>query len=251
MSDVSSNVTDKKATVQLSRIERLATSKKPELSSLGGGTARVAASASRPAAVYISEQLYYNTSNTDCDLSTSGSGGLDTGSVAAKKTYYIYAIPGTGSAFELVGSLTGPDTGPTGFSDWSYIGAVVTNGFAQLLQSRSSNGDTCLETYSEELTHSGDTNVTTKVFDTLPVTATVAYVEMKLSATQAMYSLVSSYSFGNQTLRADLVAAGTVYVKGYAPIIDSQTLYLTLSDATGSAMGVRIMGWKEDPMGWK
>jgi hypothetical protein len=53
-------------------------------------------------------------------------GGLDTGSEAVSTWYYLYLVPdsGTPSSLAVRGSVNGPETGPTGYTSYFYIGAV-------------------------------------------------------------------------------------------------------------------------------
>jgi hypothetical protein len=72
----------------------------------------------------INGVMYTTAGNIFCNITTSGRGGLDTGSVAAG-LYALYAIPPTsGTSFDLICSLADPTTaGPTGFANWSYLGS--------------------------------------------------------------------------------------------------------------------------------
>lgn len=66
----------------------------------------------------------YNTSTLSCDLSTSGAGGLDTGSLNLRSVYYIYAIL-DGSTVKLIASLN--DAAPSGFTVFKRIGGLSTD----------------------------------------------------------------------------------------------------------------------------
>lgn len=59
----------------------------------------------------LSAQLTFDSTNP------TGLNGLDTGIIAANTLYYVYACVNTSGVVGLVVSLTGPTTGPTGFSD--------------------------------------------------------------------------------------------------------------------------------------
>lgn len=53
-------------------------------------------------------------------------GGLDVGAEAASTWYYLYLVPSVADPAVLAvrGSVTDPRTGPTGYANWVYVGAV-------------------------------------------------------------------------------------------------------------------------------
>ena len=72
--------------------------------------------------------------NLTCDLSTSGAGGLDTGSIANSTWYYLYLIASSRAeiyALLASASATAP-TMPAGYHLKRLIGAIRTNGSAKL-----------------------------------------------------------------------------------------------------------------------
>jgi hypothetical protein len=79
----------------------------------------------------IGGQGYPLTSNIVCTTSTSGFGGIDTGSVAASTFYYVYAVVSSG-VVGLVASTSA--TAPTGFSGYRKVGAFYTNGSSQVFK---------------------------------------------------------------------------------------------------------------------
>jgi hypothetical protein len=83
--------------------------------------------ASMPAGSYVTigGQQYTNTSAMSLNMGTNGAGGLDTGSIAANTTYYIYAIV-VGGSMALIASASA--SAPTGFSPSKIVGALQTNG---------------------------------------------------------------------------------------------------------------------------
>ena len=67
---------------------------------------------------------YTHTGTLTFNITTSGLGGRDTGS-ESNDIWYLYLVPGAVSGdLAVVGSITAPSTGPTGYSIWRYIGAV-------------------------------------------------------------------------------------------------------------------------------
>ena len=90
------------------------------------------AAATSPKVAIIDGKLYARTTQLNVDVGASGRNGLDTGAAALNTVYYLYAIPPTsGRTFDAVFSVTSPSGGgPTGFSSWSYLGAVLRGGTA-------------------------------------------------------------------------------------------------------------------------
>ncbi len=72
-----------------------------------------------------------NLANLSCDISSSGAGGLDTGSVAANSDYYLYAVNNSGT-MALVASLS--PSSPSGFSQYKKIGFIATNNSSQVMK---------------------------------------------------------------------------------------------------------------------
>lgn len=67
------------------------------------------------------------------DLTVSGLGGLDTGSEASNTWYYVYTVPGAvAGTLDVVGSVTDPSTGPTGYPVWSYLGFFRNDGSSNI-----------------------------------------------------------------------------------------------------------------------
>lgn len=84
----------------------------------------------QPARARCGGQSYRWTSTLTCNLSTTGFGALDTGTLAANTLYYVYLCVSS-NAVGLVSSLSAPATGPTGFTQFRYIGKFKTqNGSA-------------------------------------------------------------------------------------------------------------------------
>jgi hypothetical protein len=82
--------------------------------------------AQMPAGSYVTVggQQYTNSAALNLNLASSGAGGLDTGAVAARTTYYIYGVV-AGGALALTASTS--SSAPTGFTASKLIGAFTTN----------------------------------------------------------------------------------------------------------------------------
>lgn len=72
-----------------------------------------------------------------CNLAATGLGGLDVGSISATSWYYFYAIS-NGVSLNIIASTTRPDSGgptlPTGYTFTAYLGALRTDGSANLVK---------------------------------------------------------------------------------------------------------------------
>ena len=72
----------------------------------------------------IGVRQFLDTGNLDCNLATSGAGGLDTGSEAASTLYSLYAVNNSGNP-AIVASVS--SIAPTGFSSYTKIGTLYNN----------------------------------------------------------------------------------------------------------------------------
>lgn len=82
------------------------------------------------------DKIYTATLPLTMNITTSGVGGLDTGSEASDTWYYLYLVPdgNGGDICDVVASVTYPDGGgPTGFSAWKYIGYIRNNDSSNII----------------------------------------------------------------------------------------------------------------------
>lgn len=237
--------------------ERIAASRKPGYRYGSSTTVIVPATATAPACVEIDGKIYANTSNATCAVGTSGRNGVDTGSVAASTLYYFYAIPAvSGRTFDVTMSVTAPTTGPTGFSQASYLGGFPTNGSSQISPFVASNGFVQL---SWGISSQTIKNTTPQSFSLkCPSAATHAWVLIDWSAggTDNICYVQPTDGGGSITL-TQLYCRCTSSVEqdvfGFVSLLTSQTVWIaTYSAAGGAATGrVALWGWHEDPMGYK
>jgi hypothetical protein len=81
----------------------------------------------RDTRITVGGQQYRVTSTLTCDLTTTGAGGLDTGSLGSShQLYYVYAVTSNSSA-ALIASLSKPATGPAGFATYTLAGAFYVS----------------------------------------------------------------------------------------------------------------------------
>ena len=71
----------------------------------------------------IGSRQFLNASDLNCNFSTNGLGGLDTGAIAADTLYYIYLVLSGGSPY-LVASTS--SLGPLGFSVFEEVGKMFS-----------------------------------------------------------------------------------------------------------------------------
>ena len=82
-----------------------------------------------------------NVVGAGCDLTVSGTNGLDTGSFAANTWYHCYVMVNAAGAPSLstISSLAAPPTGPAmpaGFTAWAYVGALRSTTGPALIATR-------------------------------------------------------------------------------------------------------------------
>ena len=243
----------------LTWFERLATTHKPGFHNLSSDATQVIipGSADNPAVVVINGKLYANTSDSTMDIDTAGRDGLDTGSKAAETPYYLYAIPAlSGRGFDTVCSVTAPGTGPTGFSDWSYLGAFSTyEASTSIYPFKSDRGILIYDTAIDATSHTGDTNYTTKTITNMPTTVKKIWAHATYSGTQTGYN---GEIRGQTTLVGAVVpvylmlqVSGLyVHQNGWVPIFTAQTIYLKTGHASNT-INFYFMGWQENPMEWQ
>lgn len=67
---------------------------------------------------------------------TTGQGGMDSGTGGADEWLYLYVVPDAGDddLLEVVGSNSSPTSGPIGYTEHQYIGVCRTNSSNQILQ---------------------------------------------------------------------------------------------------------------------
>lgn len=85
----------------------------------------------------IGGQQYSTPASLLMNISASGFGGLDTGSVVASKTYHLYAVVNNANVVGLIASLNLPiANGPVGFPNWKYLWSIHTDQSSQILNFR-------------------------------------------------------------------------------------------------------------------
>lgn len=225
---------------------------RPAMKSVSGSTnlLRCEASVTELIRFIIDGQIYETSVSLDMNLDVAGPGGLRVGLTKAAATiYYIYAILDNG-VVALLGDTVAPTTGPTGYSVWSYLGAVSTlAGSAAFPAFRVANGFT---QFSDQV--SSDYTETNAAYQAktlaIPAHASHVYGMLYISAVTAGTVLgnISSKNGGGSFLHAETnaVATGRAFSTGFVPIETSQTVYMKVETGTGT-VNFRINGWLEDP----
>jgi hypothetical protein len=120
----------------------VADTKLPRLTWVGASSVTAAAAPGQPGTVRVTLQDGTQRSFTGTltfDPSTGAvDGGLDTGTETSSTWFYLYLVPKSTDNTLLVirGSITGPANGPTGYANWSYLGAVRNDGSSNLIRFR-------------------------------------------------------------------------------------------------------------------
>jgi hypothetical protein len=244
----------------MSWFERIASSGKPGFKSNADTSQLVCpGSATSPACVIIDGKVYANVADEILDLDTAGRGGLDTGAKAATTIYYLYAIPAaSGRGFDLVCSVTGPGTGPTGFSSWSYLGSFGTVAASAIAVFTYKDG-TFL---AGESTAAGYevtvTNASPLASKTLlcPTTISSVYLNPRWGAVNA---IGDAFVFASESGSASITiltatsttAANNQRAMVWVALTSPPTAYFNVTTVTTDSVTVRVIGWKENPMEFK
>jgi len=208
----------------------------------------VPASLTSPQTVKIGNEFYTNTTDRTIDATTLGRNGLDVGALAVATPYYVYAIPPlSGTTFDLVLSADDPNTGPTGFPDWSYLGSTVTNGSSVFELFRFVNGR-----FQANGTNNTPITVIAATPYVLPISTIAHSVQLRLTwavcdSVGADCSLgptatdLNLYSQGTSTTESEIaVTFGEVIIE------TPQTIYASLTNSLDE-VNANVFGWSECP----
>jgi len=181
------------------------------------------------------------------DLTTSGRGGLDTGSVAANKLYHIYLIPdAAGSGLSAVASLSGVISGgPTGFTAWRYLGFVATDGSTFIYRFQQTGSLFTFTDIEGIAVRAGSavgpdvSEITTDMSDYFPETGAMAIFRVHMNGrtmSSTEYTLSIRSTTGNDGFKP-YANDGDVFsiASPPIPIITQQTLYSILERGSGSS----------------
>ena len=191
----------------------------------------------------------------------SGEGGLDTGS-EADVWYYLYLVPTAAddSLLTVVGSATTPATGPTGYTNFKYIGAVknLSGSLVAFWHGERDRFSWQKTNYTSELSSTS--------WDASPVKLTLTYVPATASAAEVNIKTQASASGSVGTMRiwvdngsapTDSVdttvmclywsssAWHTVNERGIVPLATPQSIYYRKAQVSGSLNVAHIStyGW--------
>ena len=216
----------------------------------GGTTVTVPGSTGVPSLFVIDGELFEIYADLTCDLSGSGAGGLDTGSIAADKPYYLYGVRDSGTV-AIIASASDPGTGPTGYDVWTYLGSFATiEGAATIPAFHSSNGVLLGERISDSShTYAGNTP-NAETYNNLPDTAKAGYFRIYVRTTGSVGDSgnIGPSSAIPDTLRQRCydVSSHNNYTMGWVLILTAQTIYMQTTDADASVFA-ELYGWREDP----
>jgi hypothetical protein len=217
----------------------------------GGTVVTVPASESNPAKIEIDETVYTNTADTACDLRTLGRTGIDAGVIEQNEIYYLYGIPNEdGETFDLVASTAGPTSGPSGFTDWSYIGAFPSaeggdNLDPFLSRDGRLQGDATLGTVTSTL---GNTWEDLPLRAPITAFATVGAFQIG-GGGNGKSAWISGFDTGSDVYEVEVVsgATDTLFLTLYQA--DRELVYMKNEDLNNSARWIPT-GWVEDPVQW-
>jgi hypothetical protein len=226
----------------------VADTKLPRLTWVGNSSVTAAAAPGQPGTVRVTLQDGTQRSFTGSltwDPSTGAvDGGLDTGTEAISTWYYLYLVPKSTDASLLAirGSVTGPATGPTGYTNWAYVGAVRNHSDGHLWEFRQS-GDQFRYMYSHIFWNpsspSADGSVVTMdVSSVCPITGRIFSLQIKVdtAASGQCYQLRvgGGVDYSHHAQAMDSSGVDTAMEECFLPLKTAQQMVRRLYLAGGS-----------------
>lgn len=188
-------------------------------------------------------------------------GGLDTGVEAISTWYYLYMVPSGADPLVLAirGSVTDPRTGPTGYTNWTYIGATYNDSGGNLLAfyhwgDRFDYMENRLVT--TDVSPTVGSNVATSLVSFIPISASHALYYLDLW-NNGVWGTVHFYIDGYTTNPYTDYVCGTwttgwnvTYCPNYipTPTIPKSITHKLTNDGGGctfSYMDRRVAGWRD------
>lgn len=213
----------------------------------------IPASIGGPVHFSVGSKLLQITADIYADLTVSGVGGLNSGvSRSANTVYYLYVVNNNGDAVTLV-DTSPPSTGPTGYDDWTYVGAFITDSSANVPPFMSYNG-----VYRGDYAFSTTTGITSTSFVTInlspfPDTAHMAWIRLLCSSSS---KTVVAYLSGRNVapyyvfqVKDPTGSSDQDWDDRYVPLYTPKTVYARLSGS--GSLSVYCYGWWEEPTRWK
>jgi len=190
--------------------------------------------------------------NLVVDLTVSGRGGLDTGSEAVSTWYFIYLVPNVvGTGLAAVASESDPDTGPSGFDAWRYIGPIYNSDSGDILDFMQINSaDFLLNLYRSAYVAN---SVAAFDYAALDLSAFVPPTANAVDILTRMESLSGSsgtYWVGSKTsavFEIGVSGGNTETSAARVALSTTQTVYHKLAYSYGSTsnLRLRVRGWQD------
>jgi len=239
----------------------LADTKLPKLTYTAAGQITVAPSPGEPSTVrqalqdgkqrYVLSSLLFDFANGVADL------GLDEGTEQASTWYYMYLVPTTGldDLLTVRASDNPPDTGPTGYSNFKYLGAFYNDSSADIVNFRQVSGDR-FEYIGRFNINSSTTITGPYAIDcsaTIPITANLGFFAVGAHQFGTGYNSVVLYtseggSSSGLTRINVAVNECNADVCGSIPMDSDQQIFRTNTSNDGGVLGggsVYVMGWAD------
>ena len=229
----------------------------------------VSASENLPSRVAIDDTVLSNTETKTVELSGNGRGGLDEPSTLSDNTiYYLYAIVDEAEeGFDLIASDNIPDQGPTGFSSWSYLGAILyENATRGIVPFYRVGTELFFTDYYEWLpTFDDDTFFGGTFKESIPTKpSTVDIVKVHLVASTNGAESQNEFQLKIQSATGPSYVEWAVRNDGTTPLEAWYALDLPISNSEGKIWynweldtaadwqgKFALAGWHEDPTFWK
>ena len=224
---------------------------KPDLVYSDTYLAKISASEALPAYVRIGSIFYKLTDDVIANLNLRGASGIDVGTKAVNTPYYFYLV--YTDMVRGVFSLRGPTEGPVGFSEWTYLGCVLTDSSSNIRYFVYCNGVCMLGSGIDDLSQVQSTTATAQTLTPWPSTARNHWLRVAHGAsTTGQDGRVSGNSLVTDSsspisVRSQVAAVGTYNIaSGWVPALSGNVIYVrTTAGANGSTIA-KGMGFQEN-----
>ena len=151
--------------------------------------------------------------------------GLDTGTEASSTWYYLYAVPKStdDSQLSVRASVTAPATGPTGYTNFKYLGAFRNDGSSNIIKfyQIGSTFETAVP-QGTGFTEAGPADTVAQTYtltDYIPATAIMVDIHFYFQASGA--GTMFGFSYGDQDVTSATTMWNTAKLRASAPFFSS------------------------------
>lgn len=212
-------------------------------------TVAILASELKPLYFNISGKLYRVTSDILCNINLAGADGLDIGTKSADAIYYLYLV--VTDRPRAIASLITPDNGgPSGFTEYKYVGAFRTGSASVVPSFKSVNGVMAIDGFATVDATVANTAIAAFTLY-VPVTASMVKLRAQFTAVNAagdflaLTSVNDSSTTFNAARATSTTASNNALTWVWAPITN-RVIYASTTSASDSVQ-IKSYGWIESP----